>query len=263
MGMHIRHWPGSSTAPALPQPDRFAPRIIVGSTAAGDVAALPATAIPFQYVVDDLAGALLGNYGPGDIWIRPGRYTLPTMTVPISAGVYAIRGASKHDVRVELTGGATLTFEGPMTIENVLFTDGSIVHALPSATAYYSGCTLANMESFHAESTLFMDSCRVVINNTFTVGDAGGFVDYGHIHGTYLRGAGSFIEIACPFFQFSACQVELTTPQTLGTPIVTFAPTAVHSHCIQIAFRGATDAPAAILDQTTGTVESAHNLFIP
>lgn len=262
MGMHIRHWPGSSTTPALPQPDRFAPRIIVGSSASGDVAASPATAIPFQYVVDDLAGALLGNYGPGDIWIRPGSYTLPAAGLTVSLGIGTIRGGDFHTAKINLNGG-TLVFPSYVNLENLQIENGSVVH---NQRVYYRNCLL-DVVSFDANEMLSMDSCRVYLGaGIFRVGapaQSGGS-DYGYVHSTQIRKAvAPVVEIACPYFQFSANQIWLFSPQTLGTPIVTFAPTAVHSHCIQIAFRGVTDAPAAILDQTTGTVESAHNLFIP
>lgn len=77
--------------------DHFAPKYVVGNVLAGDPAV--GSGPPFRYIPDPgdgsgIALALTQPNGPGDIWIRPGTYTLAAALPAVPAGVL-VRGSGR------------------------------------------------------------------------------------------------------------------------------------------------------------------------
>jgi hypothetical protein len=120
---------GSGGGPPPSVSDHFAPKYLVGNTVAGDPAV--GSGPPFRYIPDPgdgsgIATALTQPDGPGDIWIRPGTYTLTAVLPTVPAGVLVrgsgrdttiIVGLSAGDQRVfALSAGSGLTL---MTLEDL------------------------------------------------------------------------------------------------------------------------------------------------
>jgi len=100
-------------------PDRFAPKYLVGNVPAGD-SATPYSQAGFEYIPDPgdgsgIAAALIAASLPGglgDVWIRPGIYTLVTGGLVVPAGV-----------RLMGAGDATvLSYAVPSNAAGTLFT---------------------------------------------------------------------------------------------------------------------------------------------